>query len=168
MKATQKNNTAAGNLNSDGLKTGGESLTTVGDIMTRQVITMSPHHSFSDAITLMAKHSFRHFLVLDKANRLVGVVSDRDILRRLARTGNLHGTSVSQFMSRDLITITPDTKLSHAVGKMLSKRINCLPVIDDGNNLCGIITSTDLLKALRSMQESAEKQSKSPKSPQNE
>ena len=159
MKATQKNKTA---------KTGGESLTTVGDVMTRHVITMSPHHSFSDAITLMAKHSFRHFLVLDKANKLVGVVSDRDILRRLARTGNLHDTSVSQFMSRDLITVTPDTKLSHAVGKMLSKRINCLPVIDDTDNLCGIITSTDLLQAFRSIQFSAEEQAKSPKSPQNE
>ena len=146
----------------------GESLTTVGDVMTRHVITMSPHHSFSDAITLMAKHSFRHFLVLDKANRLVGVVSDRDILRRLARTKNLHDTSVSQFMSRNLITVTPNTKLSHAVGKMLSKRINCLPVIDDTKSLCGIITSTDLLQALRSMQVSAEERVKSPKSPQNE
>ena len=168
MKATQKNKTAEGNLNSDGLKTDGEQLTTVGEVMTRHVITMSPHHSFSDAITLMAKHSFRHFLVLDKANRLVGVVSDRDILRRLSRTTNFHDTSVSQFMSRDLITVTPDTKLSHAVEKMLSKRINCLPVIDDTKNLCGIITSTDLLQALRSMQVSAVEQAKAPKLPQNE
>ena len=75
----------------------------------------------------------------------------------LARTTNLHGTSVSQFMSRDLITVTPDTRLSHAVGKMLSKQINCLPVVDDTKNLCGIITSTDFLKTYRSMQESVEK-----------
>jgi CBS domain-containing protein len=160
MKATQKNYTAEGNLNSEGLKTSGGSLTTVGDVMTRQVITMSPHHSFSDAIALMAKHSFRHFLVLDKANRLVGVVSDRDILRRLARTTNFQDTSVSQFMSRELITVTPETKLSHAAGKMLSKRINCLPVIDDTKNLCGIITSTDLLQAFRSIQFSAEELAK--------
>ena len=63
MKANKKNNTAEGNLNSDGLKTGREPLTRVGDVMTRHVITMSPHHSCSDAITLMEKHSFRHFLV---------------------------------------------------------------------------------------------------------
>jgi CBS domain-containing protein len=156
MKTTQKDNTAEGNLNSDGLKTGSESPTTVGDVMTRHVITMSPHQSFSDAISLMANHSFRHFLVVDTANQLLGVVSDRDILRRLARTANFEGTSVSQLMSRDPITVTPDTRLSHAVGKMLSKRINCLPVVDDTKNLCGIITSTDLLKAFRSLQESAE------------
>jgi CBS domain-containing protein len=41
-----------------GLKTGGKPLNTVGDLMTRHAITMSPHHSFSDAITLMEKHSF--------------------------------------------------------------------------------------------------------------
>jgi hypothetical protein len=58
IKANQKNNPAEGNLNSEGLKTGGKPLKRVGDVMTRHVITMSPHHSFSDAITLMEKHSF--------------------------------------------------------------------------------------------------------------
>ena len=154
MKTNQKNNTAEGNVSSGGHKTSGP--LTVGDVMTRRVITMSPHDSFSDAITLMAKHSFRHFLVVDTANNLVGVVSDRDMLRRLARTPNLQGTSVSQFMSRDVIAVKPDTRLSHATGMMLSKRINCLPVLDDTKNLCGIVTSTDLLKAYRSMQESVE------------
>ena len=156
MKDTHGNHTAEGNFGSRRNETVGRP-ETVGDVMTRQVITMSPYDSFSDAITLIAKHSFRHFLVVDAANNLVGVVSDRDILRMLARTANLQGTSVSQFMSRDVITVTPETRLSHAVEKMLSKRINCLPVLDDTKNLCGIITSTDFLKAYRSMQESAEK-----------
>ena len=156
MKETHRNHSAEGNFGSRRNETVGRP-ETVGDVMTRQVITMSPHDSFSDAITLMAKHSFRHFLVVDAANNLVGVVSDRDILRMLARTANLQGTSVSQFMSRDVITVKPETRLSHAVGKMLSKRINCLPVLDDTKNLCGIITSTDFLKTYRSMQESAEK-----------
>ena len=165
MKANQKNNTAEGNVGS-GYKTGGAPLT-VGDVMTRHVITLSPHNSFADSVTLMSKHSFRHFLVLDTSSRVVGVVSDRDILRLLARTSNWQSTSVSQFMSHDVISVKPNTKISLAVGKMLSKRINCLPVIDDSNHLCGIITSTDLLKAFLSMQEATEKQAKSPKSPQN-
>jgi acetoin utilization protein AcuB len=151
-----------------GLKSSSEQLTTVGDVMTRHLITMSPNDSFSDAISLMANHSFRHFLVVDTANRLVGVVSDRDILRRLARPANFEGTSVSEFMSRDLTTVAPDAKLSHAVGEMLSKRINCLPVVDHTKNLCGIITSTDLLKAFRSMQESAEKGENLSRPPENQ
>jgi CBS domain-containing protein len=133
---------------------------TVGDVMTRHVITLNPHHSFSDSVSMMAKHSFRHFLVVDAAGRLVGVVSDRDILRVLARTTNWNATSVSQFMTHDVITVKPNTEISVAVGKMLSKRINCLPVVDEGNNLCGVITSTDFLKTFRSVQETSEKEAK--------
>jgi len=47
------------------------------------------------------------------------------------------------------------------VGKTLSKRINCLPVVDEAHNLCGIITSTDFLKTLRSVQEASAKEAKS-------
>src|SRR5262245_38828548 len=134
---------------------------TVSEIMIRHVITLSPHHSLSDAVTLMAKHSFRHFLVADTANRLLGVLSDRDILRALARTANWKVTSVSQFMSCEVISVKPDTEISIAVAKMLSKRINSLPVVDHDNNICGIVTSTDLLKTFRGVQESLEKNAKS-------
>lgn len=165
MKDTRKSNTGERNVGSHGAD-GGPLM--VGNVMTRQVITLSPQHSFSDSVTLMAEHSFRHFLVVDTSGKLVGVVSDRDILRVLARTSDWHRTSVSQFMTHDVISVKPDTEISLAVGKMLSKRINCLPVVDDNNNVCGIITSTDLLKTYRSMQESLEKQAKSLKSPKKE
>jgi len=108
----------------------------------------------------MAKHPFRHFLVVDAAGRLVGVVSDRNVLRVLARTTNWNATSVSQFMTRDMITVETDDEISVAVGKMLSKRINCLPVVDEENNVCGVITSTDFLKTFRSVQETSEKEAK--------
>jgi CBS-domain-containing membrane protein len=60
-------------------------------------------------------------------------------------------------MSRDVISVKPDTEISLAVAKMLSKRINCLPVVNKTDNLCGIVTSTDLLKTFRSVQETVEK-----------
>jgi acetoin utilization protein AcuB len=160
MKMTRKNDTAEPKAASTARKSHGGALT-VADIMTRHVITLSPHHSFSDSVSVMAKHSFRHFLVVDTHGRLIGAVSDRDILRVLARTTDWNATSVSQFMSRDVMSVKPDTEISLAVGKMLSKRINCLPVVDDDNNLCGIITSTDLLKSFRLVQESLEKEAKS-------
>ena len=132
---------------------------TVSDIMTKRVITLKPYHSLSDSITLIAKHSFRHFAVVD-GYRLVGVVSDRDILRVLARAKDWQNTTVSQFMMRDLITVQPDTLISVAIREMLSKRINCLPVVDGNGELQGIVTSTDLLSILRSTQEKLEKQAK--------
>ena len=132
---------------------------TVSDIMTKRVITLKPYHSLSDSITLIAKHSFRHFAVVD-GYRLVGVVSDRDILRVLARAKDWQNTTVSQFMMRDLVTVQPDTLISVAIREMLSKRINCLPVVDGNGELQGIVTSTDLLSILRSTQEKLEKQAK--------
>ena len=130
---------------------------TVSDIMTKRVMTLKPYHSLSDAVTLMAKHSFRHFAVVDRY-RLVGVVSDRDILRVLARAKDWQNTKVSQFMMRDLVTVQPDTLISVAVREMLSKRINCLPVVNDRGDLEGIVTSSDLLSILCSTQEKLEKQ----------
>lgn len=136
----------------------GKESTRVEDVMTRRVITLSPDQSCADAVSLMAKYSFRHFPVVESPTRIVGVISDRDILRAMARTGNSNTSNVRQFMSREVVAVKPDTPLSVATGTMLSKRINCLPVVDGNGVLCGIITSTDLLKVLRSIQESVEKE----------
>ena len=125
--------------------------------MTRSVITLRPDQTCADAVSLMGKYSFRHFPVVESPARLVGVISDRDILRALARSGDWNASYIRQFMSRDVVAVKPDAKLSVATGTMLSKRINCLPVLDDHGVLCGIITSTDLLKVFRSIQESLEK-----------
>jgi CBS domain-containing protein len=135
-----------------------ERWTRVEDVMTRKVITLRPDQTFADTVNLMAKYSFRHFLVVESTARLVGVISDRDILRAVARTRDWNTSYVRQFMSRDVVAVKPDTKLSLATGMMLSKRINCLPVVDDNGIVCGIVTSTDLLKVFRSIQESLEKE----------
>lgn len=130
----------------------------VADAMTRDPITLRPHHTFAEVVSFMAQHPFRHFLVVESPGRLVGVISDRDVLRALARTPNWHTSCARELMSRDVIVVKPDTELSLATGEMLSKRINCLPVVDDSGNICGIITSTDLLKSYRTVQESVEKE----------
>lgn len=61
----------------------GKGSTRVEDVMTRKVITLRPDQTFADVVNLMAKHSFRHFPVVESPARLVGVISDRDILRAL-------------------------------------------------------------------------------------
>ena len=59
-------------------------------------------------------------------------------------------------MTRDPITVKCETPISVAVAKMVAKRINCLPVLDDEGKVCGILTSTDLLKAYQKLLESLE------------
>ena len=118
----------------------------VGDVMTREIISLTPRHNFADAVNLIANRHFRHFVVVDDG-KIVGIVSDRDILRGLARTDNWQKKEVGEFMTVDPIIVKPDAALSVAISKMLAKKINCLPVVADDGTVCGILTSTDLLKA---------------------
>jgi acetoin utilization protein AcuB len=124
--------------------------------MTQKTVTLSPHHGIAEAVSLMADRHFRHIVVADTSGQILGVISDRDILRTLARTNNWQAKDVGQIMTRDPVTVKPETPLSVAVAKIVAKRINCLPVLDDGGKVCGILTSTDLLKSYQKLLESLE------------
>jgi len=78
----------------------------VFQVMTREVMTLSPDKSFYEAVALMAHRSFRHLLVVDAEKRLRGVISDRDVLRALARTLNWNSASVSEIMMSIAIPAT--------------------------------------------------------------
>jgi acetoin utilization protein AcuB len=139
-----------------GLQSANQRPACVGDVMTNEVVSLSPRHNFADAVNLIANRHFHHFVVVED-ERIVGVVSDRDILRGLARTDNWQRKEVGQFMTVEPKTVQPSTDLSTSISKMLAKRINCLPVVDPDGKICGILTSTDLLKSYHSVLESFEK-----------
>ena len=63
-------------------------------------------------------------------------------------------------MTRNPITVTRNTPIIDAVSKILSKRINCLPVVEDDGSVCGIVTSTDLLKSYLKLLELVQKQAR--------
>lgn len=125
----------------------------VAEVMTREVVSLAPHHSFFEALSLLARHRFRHLLVVDADRRLAGVISDRDLLRLMTRKPALESTTVADFMKREPVTVRPETLLSTAAAAMLAHRINCLPVVDEAGRVCGILTSTDLLRAFQRVQE---------------
>lgn len=130
--------------------------TCVADIMTTKLVTLSPHHTFGEAVQLMSNCRFRHFLVIDADGRLAGVFSDRDVLRALGRTPGWQAQAVSGVMMRYVVTVKPQTPLSVAATEMLTRRINCLPVVGEDGKVCGIITSTDLLRNYQKIQASLE------------
>jgi CBS domain-containing protein len=135
------------------------SATCVADIMSTNLVTLSAHHTFGQAVQLMTNSPFRHFLVIHADGRLAGVFSDRDVLRALGRTPNWQAKNVSGVMTHKVFTVTPETPLSVAASEMLSRRINCLPVIGRDGKVCGIITSTDLLRSYQKIQASLENNS---------
>ncbi len=134
--------------------------TEVADVMTGKVVTLSPHHSFNDVANLMNDRYFRHCVVVDNARQVVGVISDRDILRSLARSPNARTKSLDQIMTRNPVTVKRNTPIVDAVAKILARRINCLPVVEDDGSVCGIVTSTDLLKSYQQLLELVQKQAR--------
>ena len=126
--------------------------TTVGEVMTSKVVTLSPSNSLQEAIGMMANNSFRHFPVVEDNAHLAGVVSDRDLLRAMNLSKDWSSTTIAQVMTENVVKVKRNTPLSVAVEEILTRRINCLPVVEDNDRVCGIVTSTDLLKAFQQVQ----------------
>ena len=121
--------------------------TRVGQVMTTQVVTVAPEATVADAVHQFVRHGFRHILVAERG-KLLGVVSDRDALRHMARGGDPRATTVGQVMKGDPVTVGTETPLREAAELLRQHRINCLPVVDAGAAVLGIVTTTDLLGAL--------------------
>lgn len=131
---------------------------TVADVMTREVVMVSPSQTLTEVVSLMSSNSFSDYLVVEPPRRLVGVISNRDVLRALAREKNWNTSQAHELMSCDMKPVTPNTEISFAMAMMLSEGSNSLPVVDDQGNVCGILTPTDLLKNCRAMQRRLEKE----------
>jgi acetoin utilization protein AcuB len=119
---------------------------TVAEIMTAGVRTLRPERPIADAVAAFNEFGFRHMPVVDQTGSLVGVISDRDALRAMAKDAAT-GADVASVMTRGGITVTPATTITDAIELVVFHRINCLPVTD-GGELRGLVTTTDLLQAM--------------------
>ena len=132
---------------------------TAGQVMTAQPYCIRPETNVLELIRLFHAMQFRHLMVTDAENRLIGVVSDRDVLRCLGpaqrpQTEALAAVTAAEIMSSDLITIGPDLPLERTAAHMIEYGISSLPVVDEGR-LVGIITNTDLHVVLQMVLETA-------------
>ena len=132
-----------------------QSVMHVRDIMTTPVHTVDMDDTMLTVMRLFDREHFHHVVVLERS-RVLGVVSDRDILkvispfvgkRMMERSQDLNTLKkrVHQIMSRDLVPIGPDETIAEAADKMLSERISCLPVVDESRSLLGIVTIRDFV-----------------------
>jgi len=129
----------------------------VGEIMTRKVVTMSPEDDLAKLHDRMTECHIRHVPVVDEHGTLVGLVSHRDLLRRtlVERPGVssyvedsiLEGMKVGEIMTTGLEVTTPETDLREAARIMLREKYGCLPVVE-GDRLIGILTASDFLRVV--------------------
>ena len=115
----------------------------VVDCMTPRPLQVTPDDTLSTARSLMDLEDFRCLPVVD-GGKLVGIITDRDI-RKHGNTLDL--TSVGVAMTTEVVCISPDDTANEAVRMLLAYKVGGLPVIRK-NKLVGIITTTDILRAV--------------------
>ncbi|MCP4261601.1 MAG: CBS domain-containing protein [Planctomycetes bacterium] len=141
----------------------------VKDIMTEQVVSLEEHDSLGKVMKVMQKGKFRHVPVVDKNNTLIGIISDRDVLRFLPfRKGQRKPQSevfraalfdvepkepviwqqVYRIMNKDVIHVQPGCSFHDAVKMLHDMKISCLPITDENKKLLGIATVTDVMRGL--------------------
>lgn len=126
--------------------------------MTRRVITVDEDLNIFEAQQLMAENKIRHLPVTDENQRLIGIVTDRDIRSALPysflKTSTIQkemdkftALKVKDIMTKDPISISPTYTIQDALLLIQNSNVGALPVIDDNHRLNGIISVRDLLRA---------------------
>lgn len=133
----------------------------VYDRMSAPAVTVRPDTSFPEALKLMRDHHFRRLPVVDKKGKLVGIISERDLLYAAPSSAtslsiwevqylllNLH---IKEIMTKDVLTTTPETPLEDAARLMVTHKIGGLPVVSRHGEVVGVITETDIFQTFVEM-----------------
>jgi len=126
--------------------------------MTRKVITVAPEQSVFEAQELMAHHSIRHLPVIDANQKLIGIVTDRDIRSAVPfnfikdsctteQREQICSLAVKDIMTREPISISPTSTIQDALLMIQTSKVGALPVVDEAGKLSGILSVRDLLRA---------------------
>ena len=124
-------------------------MTQVRDIMEKNVITIDYTKNALDASVILKEKEIS-FLVILKEGKPEGIISERDIVRKIAAEDiKSSQIQLEEIMSKNFKWVEPETEIEHAVQKMLNNNIRRLIVLED-EKLVGVITQTNLAEVLRS------------------
>jgi CBS domain-containing protein len=119
--------------------------TSIKEVMTSDVRACEPNATAVEAAKLMAKKDVGPIPVVEDG-RLVGLVTDRDIVVRVIAEGrDPNTTTVGEIASRDLVTVSPDEDLDEGLKLLAEYQVRRLPVVD-GNRLVGIVAQADIAR----------------------
>ncbi|MGW6785625.1 CBS domain-containing protein [Streptomyces sp. NPDC054987] len=126
----------------------------VADLMTDEVVSVAPGTAFKDAAKLLAQYDISGLPVLDDEDRVLGIVSQTDLLARTlqaTRPARADSTSTEPLTARDVmsapaVTIRAEETAADAARLLTRRGIERLPVVDEENRLVGIVTRKDLLR----------------------
>jgi CBS domain-containing protein len=119
-------------------------ISTILDRKGREVATVTPSTPVGEALAILAEHDIGALVVID-GDRVVGVVSERDIVRRLASAGTVEGLDVGDVMTAPALTCDPSATVDELMATMTEQRIRHLPVVE-AERLVGIVSIGDVVK----------------------
>ena len=112
----------------------------------RRIIAVRPGESIADAARVLSREGIGAVLARDPSGKVVGIISERDVVRTLAQHGDKAlAMSVAECMTRDVVFCTPHDSIDRVMSMMTSRRFRHLPVQDRGE-LVGIISIGDVVK----------------------
>ena len=124
---------------------------TVDEMMTAGAKILAPNNTLADVQAVMEKYHCHHVPIVENGSELVGLVSQRDVLRiaesSLVKAANSiipEELKIDEFMTRDVFTVQPETSLRKAAIYIRTQRYGCLPVVTN-RELVGIITDSDFV-----------------------
>lgn len=133
---------------------------TLSRIMKTGVVSIGMDATLNAALEICSDQGIRHLPVVDEENRLVGILTDRDIRYHLSpRLGTLSENSsdrallqrhVHVVMSRSVIVGSPEMTLAEGARLMLTHRVGCLPIVDSDSRIVGLVTTSDYLLLIAS------------------
>jgi acetoin utilization protein AcuB len=118
--------------------------------MTKTVTSAPPTAGISEVAGLFSEHRYRHLPIVSTEGAIVGLLSDRDVLKYQAirERRERDEALVSSIMVSEVLVATPDTLIRDVARTMFQERIGCLPIVDERNSLVGIVTRSDIMRAL--------------------
>ncbi|MDI6747713.1 MAG: CBS domain-containing protein [Rhodocyclaceae bacterium] len=120
---------------------------------TKPIATLGPGNTVQDAIDLMMSRDIGAVLIVD-GTKLIGIFTERDCLHKVTAPGlNPRGIPVQQVMTAKVRFVTPDLEVSQGLALMTERFFRHLPVLDEQQNLLGIVSIGDLVKAKISEQD---------------
>ena len=115
-------------------------MATVAEVMTRDVLAVDPTASIGEAAEKMMEGGVGAVVVMEDMVRLVGIVTERDILRAVAQRARAAEARVRQWMTESVITIEPETTVEDAAKMMFERNFRHLPVTNKDGRLLGIVS----------------------------
>jgi CBS domain-containing protein len=119
----------------------------ISSIMQEEVITLHERDAISDAIKIMLSCNVSGFPIVNDDSTVIGIVSERDFVSLVANI--VTGKKLSDIMSRDVVTVRPDTKVEEAAQVMISNDFTRIPIVQEGVML-GVVTTSDIVNYLGS------------------